>query len=303
MKLIKPSFSILEQKPGLEGVLSHIELCGRTAYKSEDKITADSAPKFVEMLIKRGHGAVLEHGTIYLTLELDNSDREKIDKFYLRNKYTYPQLMQYDSPKNPLTSLITTNYRVLVENKILDHLQYQCEPKEDHMKRISVKFICDRGVSHEFVRHRVFSFVQESTRYCNYSSSKFGNELTFIIPSWLDITSGDYIGDHDEVTDITTFTSETGLISSERANKDGLFRWVHAMSLTQFEYLKLSGYGWSPQQARSVLPNSLKTELIMTGTIEQWEGFFKLRCAPDAHPQARELAIPLEEEFKKLNLI
>lgn len=137
MKLIKPSFQILDQQPGLNGVLSHIELCGRTAYKSEDKITSDSAPKFVEMLIKRGHGAVLEHGTIYLIDESKVPGKNGLSK-YFDNPYSF---CHCDKEGN---LYITTNYRVLVENNWLDDLQYQCEPTEFHVKRITVKFVCDR---------------------------------------------------------------------------------------------------------------------------------------------------------------
>jgi len=286
MKLIKPSFSILEQKPGLEGVLSHIELCGRTAYKSEDKITTDSAPKFVEMLTKRGHGAVLEHGTIYLKSETQLAMTSGITKesmLFSRHRYNPYSVLTQDGHN----FYITTNYRVLVENDWLDQLEFQCEPIEDHVKRISVKFLTDRGISHEFVRHRVFSFVQESTRYCNYSNEKFGGDLTFIEPLWL--------------KDIPEIWHEFGDYQMERT--DATQHYLDYIEIAEEGYLQLLKFGWSPQQARSVLPNSLKTELIMTGTIEQWKGFFKLRCAPDAHPQARELAIPLEEEFKKLNLI
>lgn len=279
MKLIKPSFQILEQKPELEGVLLHVELCGRTAYKSEDKITADSAPKFVEMLIKRGHGAVLEHGTIYLSIPVDIMG---VAPKYFHNKYS---ITRYSF--NKATTLITTNYRVLVENDWLEDLQYQCEPAALHEKRISVKFVCDRGVSHEFVRHRVFSFVQESTRYCNYSNEKFGGDLTFIEPIWL--------------KDIPEIWHEFGDHQMERT--DAAAKYMEYIDIAEEGYLTLLKMGWSPQQARSVLPNSLKTELIMTGTIEQWRGFFKLRCALDAHPQAREVALPLEQEFKSLNLI
>lgn len=122
---------------------------------------------------------------------------------------------------------------------------------------------------------RVFSFAQESTRYCNYSKDKFGNELTFIEPCW----------DWGSVTRDGFSTFKTALVDAENI------------------YLYLLQNGWKPQQARAILPNSLKTELIMTGTIEQWEGFFKLRDAKDAHPQARELAQPLHEEFIKRGYI
>jgi len=306
MKLIKPNYLIMNQESGMSGLLKHIELCGRTAYKSEDQITEESAPKFVDMLIKRGHGAVLEHGTVYLKMNVYH--REAYFK-YCHNDYSVANSIgeaeatlnpnkMFTKPNLTWQGFVTTNYRVLIENGWLDDLQYQCEPTEYHEKRLSVKFICDRGVSHEFVRHRVFSFVQESTRYCNYSKDKFGTECTFIIPSWLDLEELiEEFGDLEKLgyhKDIDKFQSSEW---SDAAN------FLQSIAWSEVNYLTLLTNGWTPQQARSVLPNSLKTELIMTGTVTQWQGFFKLRCAPDAHPQARELAIPLQEEFKKLGYV
>lgn len=276
MLLVKPSFEILEQK----NLLEHVERCGRTAYRSEDKICPGSAEKFVDMLIKRGHGAVLEHGTVYLIIPDNGSwDSEK----YVDNKYS-----TYDCQRGKY--YITTNYRVLVENNWLEDLQYKCEPTEFHEKRVSVKFICDRGVSHEFVRHRVFSFIQESTRYCNYSNAKFGTECTFIEPLWL-----------KDIPEKYTNPSQESLYPPERI--DSAANYLYQLELAEETYLELLKDEWTPQQARAVLPNSLKTELIMTGTIEQWKGFFKLRCDSAAHPQARELAIPLLKEFKNLGYV
>lgn len=150
MKLIKPLFEILEQKPGLDGLLQHIERCGRTCYKSEDKITEESAPKFVDMLVKRGHTAMVEHGTVYLTLNM--SSRQAYFK-YCYNKYS-EAISEGEAEKGTWIGYVTTNYRVLLQNGWLDDLQYLTEPAK-HIKRITVKFICDRGVSHEFVRHKL----------------------------------------------------------------------------------------------------------------------------------------------------
>lgn len=323
MKLIKPSFEILEQKPGLDGLLQHIERCGRTCYKSEDKITEESAPKFVDMLVKRGHTAMVEHGTVYLKYDIIEHGSMNLPNKYHFNEYSVVtinneplhgyEIPEYREKFNGHTyAYITTNYRVLLQNDWLDDLKYQCEPTEHHVKRITVKFVCDRGVSHEFVRHRVFSFAQESTRYCNYSKDKFGNELTFIIPCWVDglalqeATSGTVIN-HDDFGELIGeyYYSLTG-------KEEPYFKpweitpesnFVASLQVSEKLYLELLNQGWKPQQARAVLPNSLKTELIMTGTIEQWKGFFKLRDAKDAHPQARELAAPLHEEFIKRGLI
>ena len=317
MKLIRPKFEILEQQPGVDGIYKMIELAGRTCYRSEDKITEDSAKGFVERMIKSGHGAILEHGTVYLIIPFEYIDMSEqfdipivsdIVEKYKNNPYTKWRLR--DDGFSQL-AFITTNYRVLVENNWMDDLQYVCEPTEYHEKRITVRFICDRGVSHEFVRHRVFSFAQESTRYCNYSKDKFGNELTFIIPCWADSLAlqevkGTIIN-HDEYGNLIGeyyyhLTGKEGPwfkpweITPER-------NFIANLQISEQLYLELLNQGWKPQQARAVLPNSLKTELVMTGTIEQWEGFFKLRDAKDAHPQARELAQPLHEEFIKRGLI
>ena len=152
MKLIKPYFEIIEQQSGLECVYKQIELAGRTCYKSEDKITPDSAKKFVERMIKSGHGAMLEHGTVYLRVLHNDADTMfgnwVIDN-YLNNPYSN---MNFDYEGN---YTVTTNLRVLVENGWMDDLKYFCEPTKFHEKRVTVKFICDRGVSHEFVRHKI----------------------------------------------------------------------------------------------------------------------------------------------------
>lgn len=277
MKLIKPSFEIWNQPAGLEGVYEQIERVGRVCYKSEDKITEDSAKPFVERMIKSGHGTMLEHGTVYLLVPFETH----ISK-YKTNKYSKVR----DIAKHLMDdkSAVTTNLRVLVENGWLDDLQYICEPTEFHAKRITVHFVCDRGVSHEFVRHRVMSFAQESTRYCNYSKDKFGNEITFIKPCFLDDSKLALYGPYHTV--IRDKSPESIFIASlNNAEKD---------------YIDLIDLGWKPQEARAVLPNSLKTELVVTGFTSDWKHFFGLRAigttgAP--HPQAKELAEPLMEEF------
>lgn len=162
MRLIKPSIEILEQGSGIQGIYKQIEKAGRTCYKSENLITEDSAEKFVNMIKDRQHTAMLEHGTVYLYIHKDHAYNVIGDNWvteqYLSNSYSVINTDSYGNYH------ITTNYRVLYENDWLDDLKYLCEPTEYHEKRITVKFICDRGVSHEFVRHRVFSFAQESTR-------------------------------------------------------------------------------------------------------------------------------------------
>ena len=315
MKLIKPSFEIIEQTPGIQGVKKQIEIAGRTCYKSEDKITDTSCEEFVGRMVNSGHGAMLEHGTVYLyikygsPLDNDNEYFKLVDIAikYKKNKYSVVNTKVENTYWHHCW--ITTNYRVLVENGWLDDLQYQCEPTEHHEKRITVKFICDRGVSHEFVRHRVFSFAQESTRYCNYCKNKFHDGLVFIIPEWAQyIDEGEaYVADVGCIrTGACRDTSIFGTRSWTKPLKDDDPEEWHAEMVfldflervnRAYKKLILETKKLTAQQARAILPNALKTELIMTGFLSDWEHFFKLRCHSTAHPDARALAIPLKETF------
>lgn len=286
MKLIKPYFEIWEQPASLEGVYKQIERVGRVCYKSEDKITEDSAKPFVDRMIKSGHGAMLEHGTVYLKFETVKSAIHPLDKYY-HNKYS-KVCTEEGLTKQTKIVFVTTNLRVLIENDWKDDLQYLCEPTEYHERRVTVHFVCDRGVSHEFVRHRVMSFAQESTRYCNYSKGKFGNGLTFIQPSWITLDK--------EIAPI----NELCLLSGQYDRENPNLRYLASLVDANYAYLLLLNKGWTPQQARAVLPNSLKTELVVTGFTSDWNHFFDLRArgttgAP--HPQAKELAEPLMREF------
>lgn len=302
MKLIKPSFEIIEQKPRdivipadmeigprmwkdelINSVYRQIEIAGRTCYKSEDKITETSAKEFVDRMVKSGHTAMLEHGTVYLMIDCSGRLLDVANK-YVNNKYSewtlHPDGVHY---------CITTNYRVLLQNGWLEDLQYLCEPTEYHVKRVTVRFICDMGVAREFCRHRLFSFAQESTRYCNYSKAKFGKELNCIIPCWYkNMFEGNSY--NIELCHTYDLTISEGLSRTEAA-------WIQAMCEAESTYFGLLTEGEPAQQARNVLPLALKTELIMTGTVEQWIEFLKLRCANDAHPQARELAIELRDRL------
>ena len=269
MRLIKPSYSIIEQPPGLEGVYKMIEIAGRTCYKSESNITEDSAKAFVNRMIKSGHGAMLEHGTVYLDILWNVTSAA----FSLQLKL---KVLNYDNNKYSKVvdvgnhSYITTNLRVLVENGWLDDLQYICEPTEYHIKRVSVRFITDQGILREFTRHRSMSFAVESTRYCNYSKERFNNEVTFIYPCWL--PEGDLSVEAEEC-------------------------FKYTLQKAEQSYFHLLQEGWKPQQARNVLPLATKCEIVMTGFVDDYKHFFFLRDAAPAHPQARELAEPLHKEF------
>lgn len=296
MKLIESSVQIIEEKDPYK----MIELAGRTCYKSEDKITENSAKEFVDRMIKLGHGAMLEHGTIYLTIDGEDPNLSKIQS----NPHTKVNLVPYEvlTESNYTISYkayITTNLRVLVENNLKELLCYQVEPTEHHEKRITAKFICDRGVSHEFVRHRVFSFAQESTRYCDYSKNKFGNDITYIIPSWLDLPEGKYSNWDNDWCDV----SELKLLYPEVDNlSDPANCFLQSIKNAEYYYFMLINRGWKPQQARQVLPNATKTELVMTGFESDWEHFFELRCSGAAHPDAKKLADELKSLMNVKNI-
>ena len=287
MKLIKPSFSILDDTNyNIESIYKRIELVGRCSHKSEDKITETSAKDFVGRMLNMKHLATCEFGTVYLYAHsMYDLDIEK----YRQNPYSKTIWSNNEH-------YITTNYRVLVENNWLDDLKYLCKPTECHHKRYTVKFILDRGILAEFTRHRRFSFMAESSRYNNYSKSKFNNELTFIQPIWT------Y---HQEDGDYGTIGN---LKNKNHGNKDGVFfDFIRSLQYAEFYYLTLVNQGWKAEEARNVLPLSLKTELYMCGFAEDWEKFFKLRSKKygvgNPHPQADELATPLYEEFIKRGYI
>lgn len=294
MKLINSSVIVKEQESGIDGVYKQIEWAGRHCYKSLDKITEDSAKEFVDRMIKLGHGAMLEHGTIYLTIDGEDPNLSKIQS----NPYTKVNLVPYevlteDNYTISYKAYITTNLRVLIENNLKELLCYQVDPTEHHEKRITAKFICDRGVSHEFVRHRVFSFAQESQRYCNYNKDKFNNELTFIRPTWLNIPTGDYTYWDGDWCDIDNMKIQ---LPSDNGVADN-FLWC--LNNAGMQYRLLINKGLKPQEARGVLPNATKTELVMTGFKSDWEGFFRLRCSGAAHPDAKKLADELYKLIHK----
>ena len=293
MKLIESSVQIIEEKDPYK----MIELAGRTCYHSLDKITEDSSKEFVDRMIKLGHGAMLEHGTIYLTIDGEDPNLSKIQS----NPHTKVNLVPYeilteDNYTISYKAYITTNLRVLIENNLKELLCYQVEPTEHHEKRITAKFICDRGVSHEFVRHRVFSFAQESQRYCNYNKDKFNNELTFIKPTWLNIPTGDYTYWDGDWCDIDNMKIQ---LPSDNGVADN-FLWC--LNNAGMQYRLLINKGLKPQEARAILPNAIKTELVMTGFESDWEHFFELRCSGAAHPDAKKLADELKSLMNVKNI-
>lgn len=202
MKLIKPSVEFLWMT---DFPLQTIEEAGRTCYKSEDRITDDSAEKFVQKLLDKGHFAMIEHASA------------------------------------------------------------------------SCKIICDRGVTHEMVRHRLFSYAQESTRWCNYKGG-----VTFIIPPWMTRLTEENQSDWRCLYRVDSF--ENG--------------WLRHLSNCEKAYIWAIESGWAPQEARSVLPNALKTEIVITGNLREWRHFFTLRCHKDAHPQMQEIAYKILKDLR-----
>lgn len=294
MKLIKQDFNIVNQQGfSIKDIKKHIEYCARISYKSQDKITDDSYEKFVNMLEKRDHARPLEFGTVHL--KMTSLDFQKfihslltvgmINNIWLNHYHSY----------NEDTVYITTNYRYYLDIvKCFPNVKeyFTDEDNKYYPKRYTVHFIISRGIMDEFRTHVGLSHLAESTRYCNYSKDKFGKELTFIKPSWLKFQGEQILSSEDNV-DHDRYIAE---IDDDGTLSDFLAPLLRA----EKRYNALINKGWTPQQAREVLPLSVKSELISCGFKEAWENFFYRRCAKDAHPMAREIAIPLQKRFKEL---
>lgn len=306
MKLIKPSYEILEQSPGLKGIYKAIEVAGRTCYKSLDKITEDSAEDFVNRMIASKHYAMLEHGTIYLKVPIGKKFRD--GGFSNPEPHPYTRNLYYKVYSDGAYHYITTNYRYIIENKFEHWLKFLCEPTEHHEKRVTVRFTTSNGIMREFTRHRSHSFAVESTRYCNYSKDKFDNgQVTFIIPYWAaDIREGMYeVYDPfkysyypDEYTDISC-KFDTDSDGNANNVQDEL---IQSLKEAEFRYRRLIQSRCKPQEAREVLPLATKCDMIMTGFVSDWQHFFRLRTSIIAetgkpHPDASSLADPLYKEF------
>ena len=280
MKLIKQSFEILEQKDfTLVGIKKFIERCGRVCYKSEDKITDTSYEKFVNMLERRNHTRPLEFGTVHLKMILP-------DFIGFMNSLLTLGILNDIWIKSAYSGdiiYITTNYRYYLD--IAKHLPnvkeyFTEEDNEYYPKRYTVHMILDRGVMDEFRTHVGLSHLAESTRYCNYSKDKFNNEVTFVIPSWCN----------------SLVEGSKQEYSPFEINGDEV-EFMNALQNAQNSYLSLLKMGWTPQQARSILPLGIKSELISCGFEDAWKNFFYRRDAKDAHPMAREIAKPMHKEF------
>ncbi len=293
MKINQPSFEIWEQMPGADGVYRQVERCGRVCYKSENHQTADSARPFVERMIASKHTAMLEHATVYLTLD-EHDDRVA---FYRQNRFTHVNMVNGKA-------YVTTNLRVLVENDRMDDLKKLCEPTAHHERRVTVHFTTQVAITREFNRHRVNSMAEQSTRYCNYSKEKFGAEITINLPQWVkDLPDGAWTSTIKEGTvslDDDAFLALTKKVVAGEA--DAADNWLFANLAAERAYLNLTALGRKPQEARVVLPLDTNTELVHTAFLSDWKHFFDLRAlgttgAP--HPDAKAVALPLYEEMKK----
>ena len=305
MKIIPPSFEILSELDR-GPMATRLEACGRICYKSEAKITPDSAGPFIRNILKSGHNSVAEMAVCTIKVTLDT--RAMVERFF----ETLPKFLAVSAlEKNVL--LITASVRafrelymshpnvkmvkgvtkflaertpifffdlapkkgwpqqdgVLVEKLSLAEVDRLPADLLSRHRYLAVKLITNRAVTHEIVRHRPCSFLQESQRYCRYDKEQFGSEVTFIKPMFFEEGTPEYA------------------------------LWLKAMQETEAIYLKLLETS-SPQAARTVLPNSCKTEIIVYANLAEWFHIFKLRTSTAAEPSMREIMIPLLAEFKKL---
>ena len=336
MNIIKAKYEIIEQQYTgdlLRDMFKHIELCGRTCYKSEDKITDTSYEKFIKMLTESEHGAMLEHGTIYLTIPIKSplDDPQYIFKtdivnFFKHNKYSK---VNEESVKSYLSIYyITTNWRVIFENKdellcknIFENyhidkenleksiIQFIKKPTIYHEKRYTVKFTYHLAVARDVNRHRVQSIGEESTRYCNYSKEKFGKELNIIEPIWFTDDEKEIIhseNDHMSFQDMCTLISKgTDFPAMEQVDY-----WLFANMACEYAYMmnttQFDEKNWTAQKGSLMLPLDTKTESVHTAFVSDWCHFCNLRAlgttgAP--RPSAKEVAWPLMEDFLNRNWI
>lgn len=292
MKILQPNFEIWAQPDGLDAVYRQIERAGRVCYKSEQNTTETSARPFVERMIASEHFAMLEHGTVYL----HSTDEAFIDR-YERNRFSHVN-------RKGNEAFITTNMRVLAENKWLDDIEFISPYTHDFEHRITVHFTTQVGVTREYNRHRANSMAEQSTRYCNYSKDKFGGEISINMPTW--IAAEEDVNKVEDASRNTLITLCQQIISNTDKDWTAIDNWLFANLAAEAAYMNMIAMGHKPQEARVVLPLDINTELVHTGFVSDWKHFFDLRAigttgAP--HPDAKVLALPLMEEFKKLGYV
>ncbi len=286
MKIQNPQYEIWMQNPGELGIYQQIERAGRVCYKSENNTTENSAKPFVGRMIEHEHFAMLEHGTVYMTCNHGELP------LYASNKFSHVNTIDGKD-------YITTNLRVMAENKTLEDLKYRIDFKKGkHELRITVHFTTQIAITREYNRHRANSMAEQSTRYCNYTKNKFGSEISINLPTWV---KGD-LETNDE-----KFVELCEDVANEETNDwTPIDAWLFANQAAEFAYMKLIAMGCKPQEARVILPLDTNTELVHTAFVSDWKHFFDLRAlgttgAP--HPDAKILAEPLYEEFKERGYI
>ncbi|MBS7283238.1 FAD-dependent thymidylate synthase [Prevotellaceae bacterium LCP21S3_C11] len=286
MKIQNPQYEIWMQNPGELGIYQQIERAGRVCYKSENNTTENSAKPFVGRMIEHEHFAMLEHGTVYMTCNHGELP------LYASNKFSHVNTIDGKD-------YITTNLRVMAENKTLEDLKYRTDFKKGkHELRITVHFTTQIAITREYNRHRANSMAEQSTRYCNYTKNKFGSEISINLPTWV---KGD-LETNDE-----KFVELCEDVANEETNDwTPIDAWLFANQAAEFAYMKLIAMGCKPQEARVILPLDTNTELVHTAFVSDWKHFFDLRAlgttgAP--HPDAKILAEPLYEEFKERGYI
>lgn len=312
MKVIEPKVEIWEQPKGIEGIYKQIERVGRVCYKSEDRITEGSAKPFVERMIASKHYAMLEHGTVYLSIPYNDKTELLIDELFT-NRFT----KTFHDIRNG-SYHFSTNLRVLVENDMWDVCkQYVCDFFDKGFfsgdRRVTVHFTTQIAVSREANRHRADSMAEQSTRYCNYSKDKFGGEIGINTPTWInDILDmdGDTIDSYagsDSLSGAQRFFRDSyHFMAVAKKVYDGkasdIQNWIFANFAAERAYMNLIKNGISPQEARVILPLDTNTELVHTAFVSDWLHFFDLRAlnkTGKAHPDMIVVAKPLYEEFKR----
>ncbi len=294
MKLINPSVERWQCGYTLPEIWSHIARCCRVCYQSTPRNNGETDEEFVKRVILRNHSleeignnrelqlklhlSVLEHGTVYLKIDSPTHyvDFNALIEKYLSNEYSK---VKHTSK----TDYITTNMRVLVENGWTKDLQFICAPTEYHYLRTTLNFITDIGVARELDRHRSHSISEESTRFVNYSKDKFGGELTFIIPIWVNTKCPNKENEGPSSADL---------------------EWSTAMLNAEASYMNLLKMGWKPQQARQVLPLSTKVQTVHTAFNKDWDEFIKLRakaCSGTVHPNMQYIALDIEKNVYNNN--
>lgn len=306
MKLINPNVEQWHCGYTLPEIWSHIAKCARVCYQSEPRNNGETDEEFVKRVILRNHSfdeigesrelqlklhlSCLEHGTVYLEIPWEEDTLTTIS-FFENNIYSKHNCAANDHYH------ITTNMRVIIENNLMDVLHYITKPNVFHHLRTTFNIITDIGVARELARHRTHSISEESTRYCNYSKDKFGNEVTFIIPDWASVYYADGSVKLDAINTNLIYnatTNDTQPLYSNKVTKDFLLGLYKVENL----YFLLLNNGYTPQQARQILPLSTKVQTIHTSFDTDWFEFIELRadrCSGSVHPNMKVIANKIKD--------